>query len=206
MLEYKIEVMRSATRGKYINNKNINIPIVIPIVLYTGHKKWNAKLDLAEIQPEFREDLKDNIRYNLIDVNDYTDEELLQSDTFVTKAMLIEKTIDVRMLIEVVHKINQKIKTEEDKELLENIIRFDYGCKLGNELTEKLINDIKEGDNMLASAEMVWKEFDGYFIRGKREGKKELKMEMAKKMLEKKMSIKDIMELTGLTEEKIKEL
>lgn len=27
MLEYKIEVMRSATRGKNINNKNAKIPI-----------------------------------------------------------------------------------------------------------------------------------------------------------------------------------
>ena len=214
MLEYKIEVMRSATRGKNINNKNAKIPIVVPIVLYTGHKKWNAKLNLAEIQTEFREDVKDYIRYNLIDVNNYTEEELLQIDTFVTKAMLIEKTIDVRTLIEVVHKINQKIKTEDDKELLENIIRFDYGCKLGNELTEKLIKDIKEGGNMLASAEMVWKEFDGYFIRGrkqgrlegKREGKRENMLEIAKTMLEENFSISQIAKITKLTEDEIRKI
>ena len=35
-------------------------------------------------------------------------------------------------------------ETEEDKKLLEKIIRFDYGCKLGNELTEKLNKYRKE--------------------------------------------------------------
>ena len=42
---------------------------------------------------------------------------------------------------------------------------------------------------MLASAEMVWKEFDGYFIRGRRHGRREGKrkrmIEIAKRMLEK---------------------
>ena len=41
---------------------------------------------------------------------------------------------------------------------------------------------------------------------GIQQGKEEQKIEMAKKMLEKKMSIKDIMELTGLTEDEIKKL
>lgn len=206
MLEYKIEVMRSATRGKNINNKNAKIPIVVPIVLYTGHKKWNAELNLAEIQPNFREEVKDYIRYNLIDVNDYTDEELLKNDTFVTKAMLIEKTMDVRKLIEVVHKINQNIKTEDDKELLENIIRFDYGCKLGSELTEILVKDLKGDDGMLASAEMVWKEFDGYFIRGRRQGKREKMIEIAKTMLEENFSISQIAKITKLTEAEIRRI
>lgn len=214
MLEYKIEVMRSATRGKNINNKNGKVPIVISIVLYTGHKKWDAKLDLAGIQPEFKEEIKDHIGYNLIDVNEYTSEELMRSESFVAKAMLIEKTTDIKNFIEVVHKINKNMKTKEDKELLEHIIRFDYGCKLGNELTEKLIKDIKEDDNMLASAEMVWKEFDGYFIRGrrqgrlegKREGKKETMLEIAKRMLEKNIAIDTIAELTKLDEKEIKKL
>lgn len=206
MLEYKLEVMRSAIRGKNINNKSVKVPIVIPIVLYTGHKKWNAKLNLAEIQPEYREDVKDYIRYNLIDVSNYTEEELLQSDIFITKALLIEKTRDVKKFIEVVNKINQNIKTKDDKELLENIIRFDYGCKLGNELTEKLIKDLKGDGSMLASAEMVWKEFDGYFIRGKREGKRETMLEIAKRMLEKNMAIDTISELTKLDEKEIKKL
>lgn len=218
MLEYKIEVMRSATRGKNINNKNAKVPLVIPIVLYTGHKKWDAKLNLAEIQPEYRGDIKDYIGYNLIDVNNYTDKELLQSEAFIAKAMLIEKTMDVREFIEIVHKINHNIKTEEDKELLENIIRFDYGCKLGDELTEKLIKDLKGDGGMLASAEMVWKEFDGYFIRGrkqgriegriegKREGKRENMLEVAKTMLEENFSISQIAKITKLTEDEIKNI
>ena len=126
----------------------------------------------------------------------------MQSETFITKAMLIEKTIDVRKFIEVVHKINKNIETKEDKELLENIIRFDYECKLGCELTEKLIKDLEGDDGMLASAEMVWKEFDGYFIRGKRETMREI----AKRMLEKNMAIDTISELTKLDEKEIKKL
>ena len=55
---------------------------------------------------------------------------------------------------------------------------------------------------MLASAEMVWKEFDGYFIRGKRETMREI----AKRMLEKNMAIDTISELTKLDEKEIKKL
>lgn len=59
---------------------------------------------------------------------------------------------------------------------------------------------------MLASAEMVWKEFDGYFIRGRRQGKRETMREIAKRMLEKNMAIDTISELTKLDEKEIKKL
>ena len=63
---------------------------------------------------------------------------------------------------------------------------------------------------MLASAEMVWKEFDGYFIRGRRQGRREGKrktmIEIAKRMIEKNMTIDTISELTKLDEKEIKKL
>ena len=128
----------------------------------------------------------------------------------MTKAMLIEKAMDIKRFIEVVHKINQNIETKEDKELLGNIIRFDYGCKLGDELTEKLIKDLEGDGSMLASAEMVWKEFDGYFIRGRRqgrrEGKRENMIEIAKTMLEENFSVSQISKITKLTEDEIRNI
>ena len=48
--------------------------------------------------------------------------------------------------------------------------------------------------------------FDKGLETGIQQGKEEKTIDIAKKMIEKNMEIKDIMELTGLTEEEIKNL
>ena len=50
ILEYEIEIMKSAIDIKKVKNKEYKLPLVIPIVLYTGKKKWDAKRYLEESQ------------------------------------------------------------------------------------------------------------------------------------------------------------
>ena len=67
ILQYEIEIIRKEN----IKNKNNNIlyPIVIPIVLYTGRKQWDASIKLPTLKTEFNKykGIKD-IRYNLVDI------------------------------------------------------------------------------------------------------------------------------------------
>ena len=81
ILEYEIEIMKSAIDIKKVKNKEYKLPLVIPIVLYTGKKRWDAKRYLEESQ-ETLDGVKIKAgNYNLVDINDFTKEELLQEKT-----------------------------------------------------------------------------------------------------------------------------
>lgn len=51
LLDYSNEIMRSAVEDKNYNNR----PCVIPIVLYTGKRKWNIENNKKENQNLYRE-------------------------------------------------------------------------------------------------------------------------------------------------------
>ena len=81
ILEYEIEIMKSAIDIRKIKNKEYKLPLVIPIVLYTGKKRWDAKRYLEESQ-ETLDGVKIKAgNYNLVNINDFTKEELLQEKT-----------------------------------------------------------------------------------------------------------------------------
>ena len=85
ILEYEVAIMKSAIDENKINTPNYKLPLVIPIVLYTGNKKWNAAEYLQKSQETLRNIKEDVGRYNLIDINDLEEKELLEDDTFITK-------------------------------------------------------------------------------------------------------------------------
>ena len=47
---YVIEILRIAVDKSKIHQKGYKYPLVIPIVLYTGNKKWNVKLKFEDMQ------------------------------------------------------------------------------------------------------------------------------------------------------------
>lgn len=47
---YAIEILRTAVNKKKIHQLEYEYPLVIPIVLYTGNRKWNAKLKFEDMQ------------------------------------------------------------------------------------------------------------------------------------------------------------
>lgn len=204
-------VIKSAIDKKKLGQKGYKYPTVMPIVLYTGRKKWKVKQYIKEMQEEL-EGYKglEFARYNIIDINDYTEEELLQEESFLSKVMLIEKTRYTDNLNEclerIVQEINmkEKVYTKEQKELFITIINLVLSTKLDKEEVEKLIKNLKEGEKpMLAVLEMLEEENKKIFRRGEKKGEKRAKIETAKKLLVAKVPIKIIMEATELTKEEI---
>lgn len=47
---YVIEILRTAVYKSKIHQRGYEYPLVVPIVLYTGNKKWNAKLKFEDMQ------------------------------------------------------------------------------------------------------------------------------------------------------------
>ena len=201
ILEYEVAIMQSAIDLDKIKNKESKIPLVIPIVLYTGNKKWNAKKYLEENQEKI-EGIENGLgNYNLIDINEMTEKELLEDNSFISKMILIEKSKNTENIVEILEKI-VKITKEEDKETLRRIISIILEEKIGMTKAKELIEKM-EGDegNMLAVVDMIRRENQMYIEIGKKEGRKEGRKEGK---IEGKIEGKKEGKIEGKLEEKIK--
>ena len=209
ILEYEMAIMRSAVEIKKLKTKEYKLPLVVPIVLYTGKQKWNSKQYIEESQEKLY-DVKIKVgNYNLVDINDYTKEELLKSKTITAKIMLLEKSKSTEETIKMLEEVIPNIK-EEYKELLKRVISMLLEEKIGKEKAEELINKINGGEEeMLALLDMVRNENQMYINIGKEEERKNSEKkfrEIVKNLLRLKMPISQISEVTKLTEEEIEKL
>ena len=214
LLKYQVAIMESAIDENKIRNKSYKIPLVIPIVLYTGDKKWNANKFLEKSQEKIK---GVNIRignYNLVDVNDFTEKELLEEKDFLSKMMLVEKAKNSDDIVSAVERI-LKVTKEEDRDLLKRIILIILNRKIGENEAYRLANKLKGDDeNMLAVLDMIDRENQMYIdigrkegkIEGKKEGKTLEKFNIVKKMLKEKFNIEIIQKITGVDKKEIEKI
>ncbi len=140
ILYYYVEIMHEIE--KETTDKGI-VPIIYPIVLYTGKTKWTAKMKLEELQEGIlgmKEAL--NLSYYLVDINNYTKEELRKERSSIAKAMLMEKIKNREELIEELEKVvKEKLTLEEQKfmlNILDDIATEEIGEEKAKELREKI--------------------------------------------------------------------
>ena len=191
ILQYEMEIIRS----RMSENEKIVFPTIIPIVLYTGRRRWNASINLPSQNSEIAKyrGLK-KVEYNLIDINNYEKKELLEEKSILTKIMILEKSQNIIELKINTEKIVSKVfiskeYNTEQKTLLLNIIENTLNNIVEDEKIIKYKNKLKGEKNMLALYDMVEEEKmnsyrDGVIerkiqgiIQGKKEGKKEGKIE-----------------------------
>ena len=87
MLEYSLKIIKGCEQKMLQNVRN---PIVIPIVIYTGNKKWNTnnyQLKQRINYIEFKSN-SINFAYNLIKINELGNSELKKMKSKVAKKML----------------------------------------------------------------------------------------------------------------------
>lgn len=230
ILEYNVEIMKSAIDYRKFGKKDYKLPLVIPIVLYTGKKKWNVQEYIQDIQEDIESTKKlEFAKYNLVDVNDYSVKELLEEKSFLTKAMLIEKAENDNELTDYSEKIAMIIKKDKEtygnqtKNIFILMINLILKRKIGNEKAEELIKILEGGnENMLAVLEMIDRENKKIYRRGKKDGKEEGReegkkegkiegmrqksIEIAKKLKKEQFSINQIMEITGLQKSEVEKI
>lgn len=213
--EYKLEIMRSAIDKKKVKTKKYEIPTVIPIVLYTGRKKWTVGRKLNKVSDERLEKL-DLKQYNLIDIGKYQKEKLEKSDNFIDKIFLLEKAEDAEEITNILPQIIKQIREEKDRTNLISIVEIILKEKIGQEKANQLIKKEMKGEdeNMLACVEMIREENKRIRREGIREGRKkgmregmrEERRTIISNMIEKGMSLKEIREITKATKEEIEEV
>lgn len=111
ILKYELNIIESVLIDiKYINKK-YEYPLVIPIVLYTGKEKWNANLDLKSTQYKWEKyKIQELSKYNILDINEISNKELLEETSIISKIMLIEKSKSKEELSKNLNKIYIEIK------------------------------------------------------------------------------------------------
>ena len=210
MLEYSVEIMRQIIEGKENKRKAYKYPLIIPIVIYTGDKKWNAKLCMREVREKI-EWYEEKEEISLVDINKYTREELLEEKNILSKVMILEKSKNEAEFIENVEKILQK--TEYKKiEKLKNIIRYKAEGIIEKDEIEELLKKVKnekEEINMTLAERIKRNEREERMKaknEGRREGRREGKNKTIKKMLLLKLDENIIKEVTGAKDKELEKI
>ena len=205
ILEYETQIMdRSFLESNFKQEFKAK---VISIVLYTGIGKWKPAQSILDIQEKFGYEIKPGLdyskigEYNLLDINKCTKAELLEDNTLLSKAMLLEKARKEEELIDTLEKIIPKIKENERGEMIA-IIRYilikDLGKEKAKEYIKKLEGGIEMGVFVNELRENREKELKKIKRQGVLEGKLEALILTAKNMLKEKFDVNVIEKVTGL--------
>ena len=225
IMEYVIEILRKNVENKERKNKRYKLPLIVPIVLYTGNKKWNVRDYIGEIQEEIPGYKNREFgRYILVDANKYKEEDLIENEGPLSKIILLEKAKDIE-------KTYEKIKYENLKDYEKELID-EYTCNVASRILPEIkIEEIREkvrkkegGESMLADALLKMKE--KYIVEGRRDGiqegkkvgiiegkrvgiesgRREEKLKIAKSLKLMGLKVEDIVKATGLSKNEIEKL
>ena len=192
ILKYELNIIESVLTDISYVNKKYEYPLVIPIVLYTGKEKWNAALNLRNIQYKWKNYNEQELsKYNILDINEISDNELLKENSIISKIMY----------------------TKKEKEFLEKSTKVLALNLVGEKKAKKFLKKLKIGDDivMLAVIDMINEEkrlrkieLEKQWANGKAEGRTQAKIDYVKNMLKEKLPIELISKITGMTEKEIK--
>ena len=221
IIEYSTGIITNYWRSCKNKKRDRLYPLVIPIVLYIGDKKWNIENHISERQVKMPGYNKEYGKYIVFDANNFSDKDLLENKGALSKIILLEKTKDEKELIDKYNKIRNDKLTEDERQVI-----IDYLCnvsslKLKDEDIEKIRSKFKKGEVSMIAEIMIEKEKKAW-LRGKKEGieegkkkgvkegkreeKKNTKMQIARKLLESKVSIENIKKWTELSEKEVMDL
>ena len=163
-----------------------------------------------------------NEEYKLIDVNDFSKKDLLEDNLITSKAMLIESSKGKEELYQNIEDVidnqeNLDGDKEENNQQLETLIKYELTGTENENIIKKFIEKIKNGKgdetDMTNASRIINREMRAREKAAKNEGmllgisqgiSKGIAM-MAKKLKD-KMSIEEICQLTGLSEQQIENL
>ena len=227
ILKYEMAIIESTIDEKECKKKDYLYPRVNAIVLYTGKQKWNVAQTFNETQVSsiLEKDIE-FAKYILVDINNYTEEKLLEAPSFMTKALLIEKAKDNEQIANYIEKIVEIINKDKEnysdnmKEIFKIMLTQIIKNKIGKEKTDEFLNKLNIGGDgdMMAVFETIQQDNKRIYRRGKKDGIvegikqgisqgiMEKSIEIAKKLLKENFSKEKVANLTGLSEKEIEKL
>ena len=206
MMEYSIEIMRLLIQEKENKRKTYKYPLIIPIVIYTGDKKWDAELSMKELREKI-EWYEEQEKISLVDINKYTKEELLKENNILSKVMLLEKS---KNEVEFIENVKEVLEIANDKNIdkLKDIIIYKAYDALKKEEVEEMLNKMKnkEEECIMTLGERIRKNEREERMKAKNEGRKETINITIKKMLLLKLDENIIKEVTGAKDKELEKV
>lgn len=206
ILNYCIDIIQDWVREKRLKNIT-TYPIVVPVVIYTGERRWTVSTNFADKQ--VKETTYGNnhisLAYNVIDINRYSKSSFLEKNSIFGYSMLIEKAKDTKEIVQAIESILDNV-TEEDKLLqMADIIHNLFLSQIDIEMQKHIIQKIDEkvGENDMDEIIARIRAGDEKRLKQK---EKEVKKQTALKMLQKGLNVELIQDILGIKGEEIKKL
>lgn len=212
--------------AKVNKEKALEVPIVLPLVIYHGKKRWNAPGSLNEMIPgksKYAADVSKyipNFEYVLFDFSPWTDAEIYGQAILRAYIMLVKANNQsageefVEEFIRIILYLWEIEELEKGIDYLETMLRYVYSTnrKLTDKDMEKVAKRIEktypEGSETIMTLAEIYMEkgkAEGK-EEGKKEGKRERNIEIAKNLLKRGDTVKEVADVTGLSEEDIERL
>lgn len=209
IFEYYSELLRSTINRKSASLKNYKIPIVIPIVLYTGLKPWKCIPNVQEKQafsPFGYGRL--NIKYNFINIHDYTTKELLKFNSYIAYAMCIDKCKNVEELYNVLNNLSKILTSKKRKYTMQRLIYYILNGKFDTDTTNDLLKKFssKGGLNMKYWWDYIREDEEKIAKELIKKSKIEGKIEMVKNMIKNGETIEKIKKYSGISKIEIEKI
>lgn len=154
ILNYCINIMKEWNKNRKIGS-TIRYPIIIPIVIYFGERKWNNVEKTEEKKTKittYREN-KLNLAYNFININKISEKTLIEKNEIFSKYILIQKSKKLLQLEINIQKSLKYVEDENTKQKLLQVVNFIvYKClneKNKKELKRYILQEREDGMEIL---------------------------------------------------------
>lgn len=206
ILNYCIDIIQEWCKSNR-DKKVTKYPIVVPIVIYTGDKKWNVPINFKDkqISTIVFERYKIDLEYNLIDINKLSENFLLKSDSMFGYGMLIEKSKNREELKNNLDLIIKHSKNKYELEDLADIIIYILNDLLEETQQEELLNKInrKVGEACMSTL------YDRLLAETKntlKQGRKEGIISIIRNMLSMNFDDQTIIKATNVKKEELEKI
>ena len=209
MLEYIVEIMRSAVSREKMQNRNEKLPIVVPIVIYTGKENWKVPRLLQERQAYYG---KTNLefKYNLVDGSKISKEELMKENSILSKAILLEKPDNPEEILKILKEVTTKDLDSDEKYFINLILKYLLPEKLSKDETKRILENLKGEEDDTMFIDILRKYFDDKEEKAVKEAVKDTTKattyELIKEMLKNNADEEFIKKVTKISNQELKEI
>ena len=219
LMLYIVEILRhyyNSSDPKARVRKDFKFPAVVPIVFFSGSRKWTVPTNLREMfdgHKKFGGSLLD-FNYALVDVKGYDDESVKGFHSKLLKVMMMfEKAENVTELLKVLKKYEGEIQQFNDEEFRIIGIAVDILSKLYGAEDARVFSDALKTTNaervsgMLSNLIENEKKREKQLInQGMQQGIQQEKVETAKRLLGMGLSVDQAAEGSHMTIDDVKKI
>ena len=220
--EYIVAILGIGSQKR--KNKNMIIPLVIPIVLYTGEKEWDAKECITDLEERLDGyGNKEFGRYILFSINKDRKKEVVQMKGTLSKIILLDSSkneeelkenykiikkynmnkSERELLNEYTYNVSSKILNKNDLEELNNELLKERGGK--SIVLELLLEAKKKADVAEKKADLIERRAEKKVYEKEKKLEKTIK-QIVEEMLRNNINVETIKKCTKLSTEEIMKL